>query len=95
MQTFSLYALLQGVCAHPGACEKPGVRADSIRPYSLGGEVGSIRPTALHRHLAGGFYPPQQSKKSTTRMSDALLVDDIGLEPMTFRTSSGCSSQLS
>ena len=23
------------------------------------------------------------------------LVDDIGLEPMTFRTSSGCSSQLS
>ena len=25
----------------------------------------------------------------------AVLVDDIGLEPMTFRTSSGCSSQLS
>ncbi len=24
-----------------------------------------------------------------------VLVDDIGLEPMTFRTSSGCSSQLS
>ena len=24
-----------------------------------------------------------------------ILVDDIGLEPMTFRTSSGCSSQLS
>ena len=24
-----------------------------------------------------------------------FLVDDIGLEPMTFRTSSGCSSQLS
>ena len=23
------------------------------------------------------------------------MVDDIGLEPMTFRTSSGCSSQLS
>ena len=30
------------------------------------------------------------------RSSDFLcLVDDIGLEPMTFRTSSGCSSQLS
>ncbi len=25
----------------------------------------------------------------------SYLVDDIGLEPMTFRTSSGCSSQLS
>ena len=25
----------------------------------------------------------------------SFLVDDIGLEPMTFRTSSGCSSQLS
>ena len=24
---------LQGVYAHPGACEKPGLRADSIRPY--------------------------------------------------------------
>lgn len=24
-----------------------------------------------------------------------FMVDDIGLEPMTFRTSSGCSSQLS
>ena len=22
-----------GVCAHPGACEYPGLRADSIRPY--------------------------------------------------------------
>ena len=89
------YPPLQGVCVHLGTCEKPGLRADSIRPYSLGGEVGSIRPTALHCHFAGGFYPPRQSKKSTTRMSDALLVDDIGLEPMTFRTSSGCSSQLS
>ena len=27
--------------------------------------------------------------------SGVSLVDDIGLEPMTFRTSSGCSSQLS
>ena len=33
------------------------------------------------------------------RTSDPIrirgMVDDIGLEPMTFRTSSGCSSQLS
>ena len=27
------YPPLQGVCVHPGACEKPGLRADSIRPY--------------------------------------------------------------
>ena len=34
--------------------------------------------------------------KKTIRMDGLFyLVDDIGLEPMTFRTSSGCSSQLS
>ena len=30
------YPPLQGVYAHPGACEKPGLRADSIRPYNCG-----------------------------------------------------------
>ena len=35
MQTISVYALLQGVCAHPGACGNPGLRADSIRPYPV------------------------------------------------------------
>lgn len=45
-------------------------------------------------------YPSYKEKIQTPsllgRSSDnSLLVDDIGLEPMTFRTSSGCSSQLS
>ena len=34
-------------------------------------------------------------EKSHPVWDDFSLVDDIGLEPMTFRTSSGCSSQLS
>ena len=33
--------------------------------------------------------------KTTSFRMWFYLVDDIGLEPMTFRTSSGCSSQLS
>ena len=33
MQTFSLYALLQGGYAHLGACEYPGLRAAISRPY--------------------------------------------------------------
>ena len=36
---------------------------------------------------------PKNKKKPLVFTSG--LVDDIGLEPMTFRTSSGCSSQLS
>ena len=39
---------------------------------------------------------PSYSNFFTDKISsNKLLVDDIGLEPMTFRTSSGCSSQLS
>ena len=34
------------------------LRADSIRPYSLGGEAAAIQRTALSRQAAGGFYPP-------------------------------------
>ena len=34
-------------------------------------------------------------KKKNHAKRRGFLVDDIGLEPMTFRTSSGCSSQLS
>ena len=46
-------------------------------------------------HLMGSSPIPYQIKK-TIRMDGLFyLVDDIGLEPMTFRTSSGCSSQLS
>ena len=36
-----------------------------------------------------------QKKKAIPVGMAFSLVDDIGLEPMTFRTSSGCSSQLS
>ena len=36
-----------------------------------------------------------QKEKTTPEGVVFFLVDDIGLEPMTFRTSSGCSSQLS
>ena len=38
------------------------------------------------------FFVP---KRKTTPFGVVSMVDDIGLEPMTFRTSSGCSSQLS
>ena len=37
--------------------------------YSLGGETGSIRPAALHRHLAGGFYPPLQDYRTLFKKS--------------------------
>ena len=38
---------------------------------------------------------PPRKKSATPHGVTDFLVDDIGLEPMTFRTSSGCSSQLS
>ena len=38
---------------------------------------------------------PYQIRKTIRTDGLSHLVDDIGLEPMTFRTSSGCSSQLS
>ena len=41
-------------------------------------------------HFLGIKIPRRPVKDSGVSM-----VDDIGLEPMTFRTSSGCSSQLS
>ena len=43
-----------------------------------------------------GFEPHTMQKiKAILLDGFHYLVDDIGLEPMTFRTSSGCSSQLS
>ena len=49
-----------------------------------------------HR-LCYGFESYIVHQIKNTILSDGVfyLVDDIGLEPMTFRTSSGCSSQLS
>ena len=40
-------------------------------------------------------FVQNQKESSHPKMGASFLVDDIGLEPMTFRTSSGCSSQLS
>ena len=37
----------------------------------------------------------ETNKKPTTWVVGFLLVDDNGFEPLTLRTSSGCSSQLS
>ena len=50
-----------------------------------------------HLHLNGfESYKSIKEKNPNSMSSDFFfLVDDIGLEPMTFRTSSGCSSQLS
>ena len=41
------------------------------------------------------FLPKTKKKFENRVILELFLVDDIGLEPMTFRTSSGCSSQLS
>ena len=46
-------------------------------------------------HLDGFESIPYQKEKTIQKDGLFFLVDDIGLEPMTFRTSSGCSSQLS
>ena len=56
-----------GEYAQPGTSKNPGLRADSIRPYSLGGEAGSIHRTALLRKTAGGFYPPLQARRLNRR----------------------------
>ena len=34
------------------------LRADSIRPYSLGGEAAAIQRTALSRQVSGGLAAP-------------------------------------
>ena len=58
------------------------------------------RPAGERRQSTGlshldGFDSYATKKKNHTKGCGFFLVDDIGLEPMTFRTSSGCSSQLS
>ena len=40
-------------------------------------------------------FPKAKKNTENQRFRCFNMVDDIGLEPMTFRTSSGCSSQLS
>ena len=48
---------------------------------------------ALHLNYSSPYR--HIKRKTTPKGVVFFLVDDIGLEPMTFRTSSGCSSQLS
>ena len=61
---------------------------------------GSVQPseavlTRTALNLFESYSDTEKKKTSSKRMRFLFLVDDIGLEPMTFRTSSGCSSQLS
>ena len=55
------------------------------------------RLASVHRTLAFRWVRVlvQQNENPHLTVWVLILVDDIGLEPMTFRTSSGCSSQLS
>ena len=55
---------------------------------------GKQMPTG-HLHLDGFESYDRKKEETSCWMPLLFLVDDIGLEPMTFRTSSGCSSQLS
>ena len=73
------------------ACISGGIDLQSCRFPRAGIE----RQSAGLSHLMG-LSPTSENKKSHTfGCGISYLVDDIGLEPMTFRTSSGCSSQLS
>ncbi len=52
--------------------------------------------TFLRRKAVAALFESYITKKEHHPIGwCSFLVDDIGLEPMTFRTSSGCSSQLS
>ena len=62
------YPPLQGVYAHPGVCEKPGLRADSIRPYWCGGSqgLGGEYLTRLYHfslQISPGFVKKAESHK--------------------------------
>ena len=54
-----------------------------------------VHRTSGYRWVRVLYLMPHQIKKTIHLDGLFYLVDDIGLEPMTFRTSSGCSSQLS
>ena len=71
------------------AAEQPRMVATSFVSWWLQYATGIL-------HLDGFESYIGQKRKSPPYGGDFyFLVDDIGLEPMTFRTSSGCSSQLS
>ena len=59
--------------------------------------AGGIHFRRALRLLVGGaaIWAAKPKKKDTPCGVSFFLVDDIGFEPMTSRTSSGCSYQLS
>ena len=56
---------------------------------------GSNLPPAGCMEMGSSPMSTEKKEKPHRMVWFLFLVDDIGLEPMTFRTSSGCSSQLS
>ena len=62
VQTISVYALLQGVCVHPGACGNPGLRAAISRPYRAYAlnrgtcEKPGLRADFIRPYREGAFY---------------------------------------
>ena len=63
VQTISVYALLQGVCVHPGACKKTGLRADAIRPYPVRFKIwerlqNRTRPVGVAKLATRAAQPP-------------------------------------
>ena len=57
---------------------------------------GSTMPPAWCTAMGSSpILDTEKKKRPPIGVVFLFLVDDIGLEPMTFRTSSGCSSQLS
>ena len=72
---------------------------DDIGPeYTMECPASSRRAATVHRTVAFDWFESRAIKQEKTTPNGVVfscLVDDIGLEPMTFRTSSGCSSQLS
>ncbi len=76
-----LYVDFQGL-----KCQKGGPYLDCPSLYC---------PYKLGQSIPGVPYDRRKITKEKAHPFGWALVDDIGLEPMTFRTSSGCSSQLS
>ena len=58
-------------------------------------EPATVHRTVVFDWFESYIYIVRQNKNPHPNGWGFVLVDDIGLEPMTFRTSSGCSSQLS
>ena len=66
-----------------------------LRKCNPGIKIEKCRIFVVH-FLGSNFFGQKKGKNpQNVAVLRVFMVDDIGLEPMTFRTSSGCSSQLS